>query len=257
MSELNEQLCKALKSSILAWGSYGPKYDGQKLAAAIEEIIATPAPQAAPSELHDEIMRLPADKAPAGRDAEHWYKVGHRDARHAAAELVAAHEAECPAVTQAAPGDELAELERWKVWWETWSADKPNYNRHWAALAAQEAWMARAVTQAAPSEPVAWRVREYDDGEGMHSGVWLLTQNRADVAVYERYNAIIEPLYATPAPAQQAEGDARDAALEEAAKICDGLHDQWRWPDGSSGPNDCAVAIRAAIASATTSTEGR
>lgn len=35
---------------------------------------------------------------------------------------------------------------------------------------------------------------------------------------------------------------------EACAKVCDDLHHQWRWddePDSSSGPRDCAAAIRA------------
>lgn len=45
---------------------------------------------------------------------------------------------------------------------------------------------------------------------------------------------------------------ARDAALEEAAAICDDRHHGWRWdnePDSDSGPRDCAKRIRAAIRS--------
>jgi len=55
--------------------------------------------------------------------------------------------------------------------------------------------------------------------------------------------------------APAAQGDAKDAEraeiLEEAAKLCDGLHKAWRWdsePDSDSGPRSCAAAIRAAIA---------
>ena len=39
----------------------------------------------------------------------------------------------------------------------------------------------------------------------------------------------------------------RNAALEEAAGVCDDKHDEWRFGDGedsTSGPKDCAVAIR-------------
>ena len=39
----------------------------------------------------------------------------------------------------------------------------------------------------------------------------------------------------------------RAAALEEAAGVCDDKHDEWRFGDGedsTSGPKDCAVAIR-------------
>lgn len=49
------------------------------------------------SDLHGEIMNIPCDpsRAPvAGVNAELAYKYGHRDARHAAAELAAAHGAE-------------------------------------------------------------------------------------------------------------------------------------------------------------------
>lgn len=45
--------------------------------------------------------------------------------------------------------------------------------------------------------PVAWRFREYDAQEGKHSSVWFITQSRADMEVYKRYGAIIEPLYAS------------------------------------------------------------
>ena len=40
----------------------------------------------------------------------------------------------------------------------------------------------------------------------------------------------------------------RAEALEEAAKICDDTHYDWKWddaPDATSGPRDCAKAIRA------------
>lgn len=49
------------------------------------------------SDLHGDIMNIPCDttRSPAGGvNAELAYKYGHRDARHAAAELASAHEAE-------------------------------------------------------------------------------------------------------------------------------------------------------------------
>lgn len=49
------------------------------------------------SDLHGDIMNLPCDPSHSpvgGVNAELAYKYGHRDARHAAAELAAAHEAE-------------------------------------------------------------------------------------------------------------------------------------------------------------------
>lgn len=39
----------------------------------------------------------------------------------------------------------------------------------------------------------------------------------------------------------------RAQTLEEAAGVCDDKHDEWRFGDGedsTSGPKDCAVAIR-------------
>ena len=62
------------------------------------------------SDLHGEIMNIPCDpsRAPvAGVNAELAYKYGHRDARHAAAELAAAHGAE-----RAQPA-EAEGVERW------------------------------------------------------------------------------------------------------------------------------------------------
>jgi hypothetical protein len=37
------------------------------------------------------------------------------------------------------------------------------------------------------------------------------------------------------------------AERERCAKVCESLHDRWKWheaPDSSSGPKDCAAAIR-------------
>ena len=55
--------------------------------------------------------------------------------------------------------------------------------------------------------------------------------------------------------AMQGHSSARDAIRwainqerEACAKICDAKHHTWRWdnePDSSSGPRDCAEAIRA------------
>jgi hypothetical protein len=45
--------------------------------------------------------------------------------------------------------------------------------------------------------------------------------------------------------------DVRNAALEEAAAVCDELHYNWKWddePDSNSGPRSCAKAIRALAA---------
>lgn len=47
-------------------------------------------------------------------------------------------------------------------------------------------------------EPVAWRFREYDTVEKGHSRIWQVTISHADMEVYKRYGAIIEPLYAAP-----------------------------------------------------------
>lgn len=52
----------------------------------------------------------------------------------------------------------------------------------------------------------------------------------------------------TAAPAQAAGEEVRDAALEEAASICDDRHYNWRFGDGEdsvSGPKECAGLIRA------------
>lgn len=58
---------------------------------------------AATSGLHDAILRLPCN-APSEVLEKHSYKVGHRDARHAAAELASAHESQsAPAQQESAP----------------------------------------------------------------------------------------------------------------------------------------------------------
>jgi hypothetical protein len=61
-------------------------------------------------ELHDAIMRLPCNPLYTEDTNKIAYKVGHRDARHAAAELVAAAEAAtspAPAVVQMTDGQIL------------------------------------------------------------------------------------------------------------------------------------------------------
>jgi len=54
-------------------------------------------------DLHDEIMNLPASPLVEGwaPDERHNYKMGHRDARHAAAEAASVHEAACVAPLRA------------------------------------------------------------------------------------------------------------------------------------------------------------
>lgn len=68
------------------------------------------------SDLHGQIMNLPA-KAPdsfgIGAQFEQCYKVGHRDARHAAAELAAAHLAALRALAD--EFDRLAARHGWAV----------------------------------------------------------------------------------------------------------------------------------------------
>ena len=46
---------------------------------------------------------------------------------------------------------------------------------------------------------------------------------------------------------QEVQEEARAAEREACAKVCDELHDQWRWADDDtiSGPSECAAAIRA------------
>lgn len=46
---------------------------------------------------------------------------------------------------------------------------------------------------------------------------------------------------------QEVQEEARAEEREACAKVCDELHDQWRWADDDtiSGPSECAAAIRA------------
>jgi hypothetical protein len=64
--------------------------------------LPAPVADAAPANLHQQIMNIPADKRPVGgsRACDEAYLFGHRDARHAAAELASA------AVADAAPASE-------------------------------------------------------------------------------------------------------------------------------------------------------
>jgi hypothetical protein len=77
--------------------------------------LPAPVADAAPANLHQQIMNIPADKRPVGgsRACDEAYLFGHRDARHAAAELASA------AVADAAPASEdheelRAEATGWK-----------------------------------------------------------------------------------------------------------------------------------------------
>ena len=121
-------------------------------ARAIEREVAAQAGQVArPDELHDAIMRLPCKPGRAisvnGASLQ-AYKEGHRDARHAAADLAAGAEA-----GQVAVPDEilLAELRRW-------SGDAPGYAAQLVRGAVREierlasAPSAPAVAQQAPAQ---------------------------------------------------------------------------------------------------------
>lgn len=90
--------CGALADSAELWNRRAaPASD---IAAAPEQQDHVAPPVAAPAgqqdsderafnTLYGAIMNIPATKGPATRDFDHWYKIGHRDARHAAADLVA------------------------------------------------------------------------------------------------------------------------------------------------------------------------
>jgi hypothetical protein len=56
----------------------------------IRAALAAGGAQQAPTDLHAAIMNLPMPSQPAKLESAHWYEIGHRDARHAAAELVTA-----------------------------------------------------------------------------------------------------------------------------------------------------------------------
>lgn len=65
-----------------------------------------------------------------------------------------------------------------------------------------------AAQRTAGGDAVAWRVREFDSVEGKHSDVWRLTPYRADVELFERYGAMIEPLgVIAPVPEAAAQAD--------------------------------------------------
>jgi len=67
------------------------------------------------------------------------------------------------------------------------------------------------------AEPLAWRFREYDDQEKCHRRTWFITMDRGAMEIYKRYDAIIEPLYAHPAPAQAAQQEPVAAPQQAAA----------------------------------------
>lgn len=138
---------------------------------------------------------------------------------------------------------------------ESYSQNKKSYETaaRFEAMVAETLAEVTPAPQAAPSEPVA-----------------LLTVTKADggrLALEYVPMSVLPPgeyeLHTTPAPAQRAEGDARDAALEEAAKICEEMapgtnNNSDMWDKGwDTALKQAAKFIRAAIAAATTSTEGR
>lgn len=153
-----------------------------------------------------------------------------------------------PAVTQAAPSDKLmrhalhiAEQVKRLGW------DENGDEGAWEFVTRtsyETGWNDRKG-EAAPSEPVAWACPLSERGEELeHPDVMW----EADCGWDEKFKPF--PLYrepvATPAPAQQAEGDARPA--------CRNLGGMCACRSGGSFGG---CSLERAIASATTSTEGR
>lgn len=69
-------------------------------------------------------------------------------------------------------------------------------------------------------------VCDKDKVDAWQNGFWTITQEEL-----ERFASLVVA-----------------AEREECAKVCDDLHYTWRWddePDSSSGPRECAAAIRA------------
>lgn len=96
--------------------------------------------------LHDQIMRLPCDPAEyTNVNMMLAYKSGHRDARHAAAELAAAYEADAQ---QAAP---VAVPDGWKLVPVEPTQEMATAYRYGTLLQNRNAW--RAMLSAAPTPP--------------------------------------------------------------------------------------------------------
>lgn len=70
------------------------------------------------------------------------------------------------------------------------------------------------------AEQIAWN---HDGGESTASGRTVLT-------IQQVIDAIMEAV---------------TIEREACAKVCDDLHYPWRWDDNTSGPAECAAAIRA------------
>ncbi|OOE15162.1 hypothetical protein BSR09_00735 [Stutzerimonas degradans] len=90
------------------------------------------------SDLHGDIMNIPCDptRSPVGGvNAELAYKYGHRDARHAAAELASAHHAE-RAKPAEAEGPSFAEVLEQTSWLQQLGAKNKRIDELIAALSA-------------------------------------------------------------------------------------------------------------------------
>ena len=98
-----------------------------------------------------------------------------------------------------------------------------------------------------------WANEEYMCGRRMGKGEPGI-HDRADAAKVECTAAILALAIPVAAQAGQVavpEADVRNAALEEAAAVCDELHYNWKFddePDSNSGPRSCAKGIRALAA---------
>lgn len=87
-----------------------------------------------------------------------------------------------------------------------------------------------AVTQAAPSEPVAWwRTAVICNDAGYAIGLDEPEFRRDAETPGDDIDGVWYPLYAAPLAAQQSPADARDAALEEAMSILRALYRHASW----------------------------
>ncbi|WUR15664.1 hypothetical protein E7V67_011345 [[Empedobacter] haloabium] len=275
MSELNERIDEA-QELVRAGGKWtGNEYvfatKDESDVAMLDDLLTdiarlarvTPAPQAAPSELLGELTKLLSRFANAlsseliygeGENASmkrcREYEAKTQAARQDLVRGIAAAIATAPAVTQAAPSEPVA---------------KPDYVLMPARLTAENG--AKGALSGEFNEEFDMDCQECaevgeicDDcevcgGSGVESRKVPVTWDTIK-KVYARAVSIL----ATPAPAQQAEGDARDAALEEAAAAIEEkrvrIVNNPELKNGMWDARQIVLQLRAAIASATTSTEG-
>ena len=93
--------------------------------------------------------------------------------------------------------------------------------------------------------PAGWKLVPVEPTDEMRCSV--KHQAYSDL-IDEDWAAMLAAAPLPPAPAQEEVASIRDQALEEAARICDDRHYNWRFGDGDdsvSGPKECAAIIRA------------